>query len=194
MKYIKYITAIILVICTLCLCSCSNQIKEPDEEQIKAICELTTLKCYYNNVAKSTKEKGTGWTHMLEKDRKFWIEYEGFAEIGIDMNDVSMSINENNVIISMPSAKLLNLGIVTETLNENSYITSKDNWWNKNKVTSEEQQAAIGNAQEKMRQTVLDNKSLFNRAENEAKILIENYINNLGKMSGIEYNITWEKM
>lgn len=194
MKILKYIIALILVFCILCLCSCSTQLKEPDEEQIKAICELTTLKCYYNNVAKSTKEKGTGWSHLLEKDRKFWIEYEGFAEIGIDMNEVSMSIVENNITITMPSAELLNLGIATETLNEDSYITSKDSWWNKNKITSEEQQAAIGNAQKKMRETVLQNKALFNRAENEAKVLIENYIKNLGEMSGMEYNIIWNKV
>ena len=32
----------------------------PDISQIRSICELATLECYYHNVAKSIKEKGKG--------------------------------------------------------------------------------------------------------------------------------------
>ena len=43
-------------------------------EEVFEISELATLECYYHNVAKSTKTKGTGLTHVGEKERKFWIE------------------------------------------------------------------------------------------------------------------------
>lgn len=184
---------LIISISTNILCACSDK-KIPDETQIKAICELSTLECYYNNVAKSTKEKGTGFTHTFEKEREFWIEYEGVAQIGIDMSLVTMEINDMNVTINIPSAKILNVGIVTDTLNEESYIISKDGFLNKNKITAEEQQMAIANAQAEMQKTVTENKALFERAEKKAKDLIENYINKLGEISGKRYNIIWNKI
>lgn len=42
---------------------------EPDLAQIRSICDLATLECYYHNVAKSTKEKGSDW-HIWEKRRE----------------------------------------------------------------------------------------------------------------------------
>ena len=45
------------------------KINAPDIAQIRTICELATLECYYHNVAKSVKEKGSGLLHIGE-DRK----------------------------------------------------------------------------------------------------------------------------
>ena len=167
--------------------------KNPDEEQIKAICELSTLECYFNNVAKSTKESGKGVSHFLEKDREFWIEYEGVAKIGIDMKKVSMKIHKNDITISIPNAELMNISIVKETLNKNSYIYSDDGL-NKNQITAEEQQSAVESAQKTMKESVLKNQTLFERAEKIAKDLIENYINKLSDVSGKKYNIIWKEV
>ena len=66
---------------------------EPDIMQVRSICKLATVECYYHNVAKSEKPAGTGIWHFGEKDRQFWIEYTGTVKLGIDMSKVQMKVN-----------------------------------------------------------------------------------------------------
>lgn len=190
-KIFKFIIISAISVCILSSCSKETAVATPSEEQVKSICELATLKCNYNNVAKSIKKKGKGLSHAGEKDKEFWIEYEGFANIGIEMSDVTMKINDNAVTITMPKAKLLDIGIVSDTLNKDSFILSNDGW-NKNKITADDQRNAISDAQKEMKKTVKENKALYARAEDRAKQLIENYITQLGNLSGIEYEIIWK--
>ena len=182
------LTAIILL---SILPSCASKEKLPEVEQIQAICELATLECYYNNVAKSVKPAGSGWK-FLEKERKYWVEYEGVARIGVDMSYVTMEIAEDNVTITIPHAELFDMGVVSESFTNAAAVSSADSFFDKNPITLEDQQSAIANAQAKMEETVLANKALFVRAENRAKDLIESYVNQIGKLSGKEYTITWK--
>lgn len=57
-KRIKLIIGIVLISNLLCACSSNKKIEsyEPGLAQIKHICELSTLECYYHNVAKSKKK------------------------------------------------------------------------------------------------------------------------------------------
>ena len=178
-----------MMICMLCSC---GEKENPKIEQVRAICELSTIKVYYNNVAKSTKESGKNWWNILEKDREFWIEYDGVAEIGIDMDKVTMEINGDIVYITIPNAELLNTRIVKETFDESCYITSADRWWDRNKITTEDQQDAINKAQIKMCESVQANKGLFERAERVAKDTIQNYFNKLNNITGSNFKLEWK--
>jgi len=51
---------------------------------------------------------------------------------------------------------------------------------------------AIDVAQEDMRKTVKDNSSLVGTAKAQAKLLITNYINQIGEATNTKYNISWE--
>ena len=118
----KRILAILLTFVTiLSLCSCSSEKRAIKEEDIKAICELATLKCYYNNVAEVIKKK----KHFWEKDRKLWMEYEGVATIGINLALMEVEIKKDKVIITMPQAEILDIQPNRETLKEKSYICKK---------------------------------------------------------------------
>ena len=187
MKRFIVIGLCIALCCGLCACG-RNKTQTLEQEDIRAICELATVKCYYNNVAKYEKEAD----NIFQKDREMWIEYEGEATIGIDMSKVIMKIKGNTVQITLPDAEILSIKPVTETLTEDSYVISSDGWLIKNKITAEEQQEAINKGQEKMEQAVTENQDLFQRAEGEAKELIKNYITQIGKLTGIEYQIDWE--
>ena len=191
MKRLSLLIVVVFFIGMLSGCSGSPTpaAEEPDIMQIRSICNLATLECYYHNVAKSIKEAGSGISHWGEKDRKFWIEYTGSAKIGIDMSKVSMRIEGNNITISMPNAKLLSIDI--EELTQDSYIISDDGW-NKNKITAEDQTAAINAAQAVMKKSVESNSALLLNAQNRAKNLIETYINKMGELSGVSYTIQWE--
>lgn len=189
MKKICYIIAFVILVGILQSCSNEAVATIPSVEQVKSICELSTVECYYNNVAKMIVKAGSGITHWGEKDREIWIEYEGYAKIGVELNEVSMKINENKIKISLPNAKVLETGILN--INEESYYISEDGWFNKNKIETEKQQEAVTKAQNKMKKSIENNSLLFEQAEKKAKDLIENYINKLGDLSNIEYEIEW---
>lgn len=189
---------ILVVVSTLLLGTlggCSNKAQdakgnEPDLVQIKSICNLATVECYYHNVAKSVKTAGDKLSNLGEKDRTFWIEYTGVAKVGIDMSKVSMEIDGENVTITMPSAELLSISIDEASLNEDSYTSSADGI-NSNKITAEDQTSAIDDAQKTMEENVKNNASLLLNAQNRAEELIENYIKQLGEISDVDYKIKW---
>lgn len=185
---------IIAIMIAVTLMGCGNQeeakVPEPEIEQVRSICNLATVQCYYHNVAKSEKKAEKGITHLGEKDRKFWIEYTGIANLGIDVAEVKMKVDGTEIEVTLPEARLLNISIDRETLNEDSYISSADGL-NKNEITADDQTKAINQAQQEMEKTVAANTTLLLNAQNRAKKLIENYIVQLGEAAGVEYHITW---
>lgn len=209
----KMIDAILIGALTVSLCACGNKAGQtesqvshhteseagkesgaelilPDLGQIRSICNLATMECYYHNVAKSVKEKGSGLSHWGEKDRVFWIEYTGIAKIGINMAEVAMEVKDRNVTVVLPQATLISCGI--EEIDESSFVYSKDSSWNKNPVSAENQTAAVDQAQEDMKANVENDAALLASARDRAQKLIENYIEKLGEASGVEYTITWK--
>ena len=52
-------------------CTSEQSEKKPEIElqQIKSIGEFAVLECYYHNVEKSAKAKGTGLAHVGEKEK-----------------------------------------------------------------------------------------------------------------------------
>lgn len=192
----KIMLSIFIVFLSFNIAACSSNSnffkKEPEISQIRNICNLSTLECYYNNVAKSTKTSKEGLIHIGEKDRIFWIEYTGIARLGIDISKVKIDVNENNVIVTLPKAEIIGEPTIeSNSLGEESFFISKDGL-NKNKITADDQTKAISIAQEDMKEKVSKNELLLLRAQNRAKTLIENYINQLGEISGVGYKITWE--
>ena len=191
----KLIRLVILMIGTCLIYGCGKEQSDlmlPEEEQIRQICELSTLECEFNNVAKGEKTKGEGIAHLGEKDRKYWVEYVGIVKLGIDMAKVSMEIKDTNVFITLPKAEIQAMDIKDGSYNEDSVITSQDAFFNKNKITVDEQQDAIADAQATMERTILESQDLMQKAQDRAKTLIENYIKNIGAASGITYNIQWK--
>lgn len=192
----KIMLSIIIIFLSCNITACSGDIsflkKKPEISQIRDICNLATLECYYNNVAKSKKTSKEGLMHIGEKDRTFWIEYTGIARLGIDISKVKIDVNQNNVIVTMPKAEIIgDPTIESKSLGEESFLISKDGL-NRNKITADDQTHAISLAQEDMKEKLSKNELLLLRAQNRAKALIENYINQLGEISGVSYNIAWE--
>ena len=165
-----------------------GQMQLPDISQIRSICELATLECYYHNVAISTKEKGKGLPHIGEKEREFWIEYSGVAKLGINISKVSMKMEDKQIVITVPKAELLSLS--DYSFSEDSYI-SEDDGLNKNPITSENQTEAVKAAQEDIKRKFAEDDAMLIRAQDRAKNLIENYIIQLGSLSKTNYQIKW---
>lgn len=201
---------ILFILCSLfiLICSCSDKDKNPlpdteklktvdesvdavfpDLSQIRSICELATLECYYHNVAKSVKTKGEGLSHLGERERVFWIEYSGVAKFGVNISKVNMETAGERIVITIPKAELL--GLSKYSFTEDSYISSDDGMLNKNPITAENQTEAIAIAEENIKQLFAEDNAMLARAQDNAKKLIENYIKQLGQISEVDYQIEW---
>lgn len=191
-KVILILMSFILVV-TLSGCSKYRDVK-PSLEQVRSISNLSTLDCYYHNVAKGEKTKGTGIAHLGEKDRKIWIEYTGIVSIGIDMKKVDMKVKGSNIVISIPKAEVLSVEIDDDSFNEDSFVTNDDSFFNKNKITSNDQKKIIKESLDTMRNEASNDEELLKKAQNRAKSLIKSYIDEISNLSGINYTIEWKEV
>lgn len=188
----KKIISIVLaaVMCMTCI-SCGQKeqktVEEPKVSQVKAICELAVMDCYYHNVAKYFEEDASGiW--LWKKDKKFWIEYSGVVRIGIDASLVQMEVKDKQVEITMPKARVMNCTVDAATLNTDSFIVSSDSA----KVEAEDQTKAFREAQKNMEEEASGDSALLVAAQQRAQNLLEEYVKNVGSVTGTEYTITWK--
>ena len=188
----KKIVSIVLaaVMCMTCI-SCGQKeqktVEEPKVSQVKAICELAVMDCYYHNVAKYFEEDASGiW--LWKKDKKFWIEYSGVVRIGIDASQVQMEVKDKQVEITMPKAKVMNCTVDEATLNTDSFIVASDSA----KVEAEDQTKAFREAQKNMEEEASGDSALLAAAQQRAQNLLEKYVKNVGSVTGTEYTIIWK--
>ncbi len=188
----KKIVSMVLaaVMCMTCI-SCGQKeqkmVEEPKVSQVKAICELAVMDCYYHNVAKYFEEDASGiW--LWKKDKKFWIEYSGVVRIGIDASQVQMEVKDKQVEITMPKARVMNCTVDAATLNTDSFIVASDSA----KVEAEDQTKAFREAQKNMEEEASGDSALLAAAQQRAQNLLEEYVKNVGNVTGTEYTITWK--
>lgn len=185
----KRMMAMILLLASLAmLCACGQKAPAPEPEilQMRAICELATMDCYYHNVAKYFEEDAQA-SFFFTKDKKFWVEYAGEVTLGVDASQVTMEIQENVVTITMPPAKVLSARVYSDSLNSSSYIVAKDSA----PVTVEDQGIVFQQAQEEILRSASQNQTLLARARQRAKQLLEDYVTNLGNAIGKDYQVRW---
>ena len=168
MKKILSVCAAVLML--LPLAACRKQ--TPSQDQVRAICELSVMDCYYHNVAKFNKEKVQGilW---WQKDRRFWIEYDGIVKLGIDASQVQIEGKGDHCTVDSDS-----LG---------QYIIDGSSA----PVRVEDMTAAMQQAQQDMAETAANDQTLMREAQRRAKSLVENYFTTLGDATGRNYTIQW---
>ena len=187
----KLMCILISAVLTLSLAACSNTEPapvdmEPKTSQMKAICELAVMDCYYHNVAKYELKDAEGflwWT----KDKNFWIEYSGVVTIGIDVSRVTVEVDGTKVTISIPAAEILSCTVESSSLTEDSFIVAQDSA----AIEAEDEVYAFADAQAKLEETASQDTALLASAQQQAQQLLEDYITNIGKATGKSYSIEW---
>ena len=187
----KLMCILISAVLTLSLAACSDTEPapvdmEPKTSQMKAICELAVMDCYYHNVAKYELKDAEGflwWT----KDKNFWIEYSGVVTLGVDVSRVTLEVDGTKVTISIPAAEVLSCTVDSSSLTEDSYIVAKDSA----AIEAEDEIAAFSVAQADLEATASQDTALLASAQQQAQQLLEDYITNIGKATGKSYSIEW---
>lgn len=184
----KYLSVILIIMMCFSSVSCAKEIKNiaPETSQMKSICELAVMECYYHNVAKYKEENATGML-WWEKDRHFWMEYAGIVTIGVDTSLMNIEVEDENVTITIPPAKVLGCKVDETTLTEDSFIVAK----NSAKVEAEHQTEAFKSAKDKLESEAKSNFTLLAAAQQRVKKLLEDYVTNIGNSVGKTYKIKW---
>ena len=159
---------------------------EPETSQMKAICELAVMDCYYHNVAKFKEEDAAGIL-FRQKDKHFWIEYSGVVSLGIDASQVALEVDDTLVTITIPEAKVLRCQVDSNELSEDSYIVAKDSA----RISAEDEVAAFAQAQADLEETAASDTALLSSAQQRAQDLLEEYVQNIGEAVGKDYTIQW---
>lgn len=190
MKIKKFVIVFCMIV-LLAFTSCGKKeeavTKELSITQMETICELATLKCYYHNVAKLTKEKEVLW---WDTSSELWIEYSGFVKLGVDISKLDMKREGNQITITIPKATVLSCQVDQTSLNKDSYYTNREGL-GAEKIEADDQTQAIATAQENMLASVEQDETLLLQAQERAQELLEQYIINVGEAIGVNYEITW---
>ena len=191
-SYRKFHAAIIaLTVCIgLCTgCSATEKGGEPDFSGVRAVCELSTLKCYYHNVAKGGSGASGLFGDILGTGyKKVWTEYDGVVEVGIDVNEVSIGKpgSDGVVEVHVPDAKILSVSVdsksFSDPVTDTGFLTE---------VTTEEKTVALQEAQKTMEKIAEQNNAMKKQAHERARSIIEGYVKNVGKEIGESYMIKW---
>lgn len=191
MKIRKIIALFLTLLFSVSCAACTKaETSEPQGQvsqvQMKAICELATIQCYYHNVAKYKEEDATGML-LWKKDKHFWVEYSGVVKVGIDASLLVVEVKENSVTITIPEAKVLGANVDKDSLTEKSFIVDKKSA----AISAEDQTRVFSEAQANMVSTASKDSALLANAQQTAKKLLEEYIANIGKAVEKEYSIEW---
>ena len=159
---------------------------EPGLSQMKAICELSTMECYYHNVAKYYEKDASGFG-PFKKDKHFWIEYSGVVKMGVDTSLVNVEVKDDTVTITLPQAQVLGVNVDSATLTKDCYIVDPDSA----AITAEDEMQAFQEAQNKMKDSASADQALLGEAQQRAQLLLSDYVNNIGEAAGKKYSIQW---
>ncbi len=171
-------------------CQAETVKANPNFSGYESIAELSTIECYYHNVAKFNREADNGIFGIMNHGyKKAWFEYSGVVRMGIDAYKVSISNPDenNNVTVSIPYARLIgdpdvDESTITEPLVETGFWTE---------LTAEDKLAMFAEAQQKMREAAESDDALLAQARTRAKDILEQYVKNVGQQIGQEYTVTF---
>lgn len=157
---------------------------------VDKICELSTLRCYYHDVAEYEKQPDGLFQYGLFKYgyKKFWIEYDGIVELGIDVDKVQVNQpDENNIVyVYVPDARIIDVNADKDTMSDPIVETGKFT-----SITTEEKTKVFSDAQKTMRENAEANNALLKQAKVNAMKLLEQYIVNVGKQMDQIYTVKW---
>ena len=186
---------VVIVIAFLCITGCNKNNEKLIAENLEKIDltgDLVTYEAYYHNVVEYEQEKGTGITHILEKDRKMFIEYTGTIKLGIDMSKVEVKVKGKEIDVYIPKAKIIGEpNIDKDTFKKENFIQSKEGI-NKNKITADDSEAAFRKAQENIKKEAMENDKILALAQKRAKVILENNIKAVINLNSSQYEINWE--
>lgn len=193
MKKILFISCIVFV--TFCVTACGDKSVSLKEciDKMTLESELVTYDAFYHNVIEYNKSKGSGLSHIFEKDREMFVEYTGTIELGIDLSDVKIEVVDNQVNVFVPKAKVVGEPDVDKSqFNENCFIENEDGLINKNPISLDDSSKTFQEAQDNMKEYASNDKDILKQAQVRSQLILEEMIRNFVPLEDDQYTINFE--
>ncbi len=176
------------------LLGCQQVATEPKaelrEQDMRTICNIAVMKCYYHNIA-SYYEKDAAGVLFWKKDKHFWIEYDGIVELGIDGTQLKLDVDQdkNIVTITLPEAKVLTAPTVdSSSLTADSYYVDSTSA----PITQEDETQAFQKAQEALQEKAEKDSVTLSQAWDNVKTVLQQYVEKVGEQLGREYTVRFQ--
>ncbi len=181
-----FLSLVVLVSLTACGQPEEKITIEPQISQMKSICKLAVMECYYHDVAKYTEKDAAGML-WWKKDKRFWIEYSGVVKLGIDVSLVNIEVEDSQITITLPPAEVQGCTVDSSSLTKESYIVDQSSA----NIKAEDEILAFKEAQKMLEENAASDTTLLAEAQQRAQTLLEDYVTNIGNAVGKEYTINW---
>lgn len=168
---------------------CASSAKAaPNFSGYEAIAELSTLDCYYHNVAEFNRQADGGIFSLINYGyKRAWFEYTGTVRMGIDAYKVTISQPDaNNVVtVGVPKARLIGEPDVDEeSMSEPIVETGTFT-----QLTADDKTEMLSAAQQDMKETAGSDEALLAQAKTRAKDILEQYVKGVGDRIGESYTV-----
>jgi hypothetical protein len=157
--------------------SCNNKDDLKNRKEIFAFKEMSDVATVEYTLSKVVKANDNSTWYKLG-NRKIVMSVIAYAKAGIDLSTVSedkITINNNNVKVILPHAKLINLNIPPDEIKEETTDIGTLRW----QYTNEEKNNLLIQAEQSIRQSI-DSIGIIKKAEENATNFISNFIKRLG--------------
>jgi len=181
---------LLMGICPLAGCT-AQQKEEPDFSNIGDIAQLTTMKCYYHNVAKYERD-ADGYLFGIGNigAKRLWFEYDATVNMGIDANEVEISEPDENgtVTITLPPVEVqgnpdIDTSSMTTPVTETGWFTD---------ITQDEKTSTLNSAQNEIIEKANSDEALKQQAKDRAKEILTRYVMGVGEGIGQTYTVVFQ--
>lgn len=149
-------------------------------EQLRSVQELVTVAYYYTNMGRFENQMDFyGWKVPFTT-KSFIVSYDGIIKAGVDMDGVSVEVNEaaKTVVIILPESEILSHEIPEDSL---EIFDESDNLFNR--ISIEDYAGFTKDQKEKMEQRAIDN-GLLASANEKACAAVTSFLGLLPEMEG----------
>ena len=143
--------------------------------EIKGIGELATVEYLYTNAAKFEDSKQIKEWNIPLTQKRFIIKYDGIIKAGVDVNEITLEIDETHKVltVNMPKAKILSHETDTESV---ELLDEKNGLFNS--VSIEDKIGFDEEVGDEMEERAVEN-GLLTKAQENAEQIIKNLITNI---------------
>ena len=163
------------------------------ESNVRRICELASLECYYHNVSNWNQDPHGVLAFAGYGEKKIWIEYDGIVRVGINAGKVKISEpdKDNVITVTIPEATVLDKDLdensIKEIVSDRTVLL-----FFTDSVNTEDKMKALAAAQDDMELSAASNDMILGEAQERAKKIIERNIIALGEAVGKQYKVRFD--
>ena len=190
----------ILAFVTICFafssCATANTINEAktsiDSADLKRICALSTIECKTHSFVEGSK-KETTWL-VFKKEYHYICEYDGKYEIGVDFYDISLDEKKKTITVSISEPYLQSISVDNTTLDKYDVLAYDKDWLylESKKLDLNDYNNSLAEAQKELTAMIERDRLNYDAAEENAKQLITNYIEQMCALDGVSYSIRFD--